>query len=280
MCIIAVIPKMINIKESVLENCFDANPDGAGIMYQREGKVMIDKGFMTWRSFIKAWNKIPNDVDRVIHFRIATSGKVEGGNCHPFPVSRDFNAMRKTKQYARMAVAHNGILSEYAPKEGMKCNYSDTMNFIKLVIDPLRSVINKPEIQEFIGKATSNKFAIMTPTDTYIIGDFNESEGCFFSNYSYIKRTYLFDSNIDYGYKYSYLLSFPTPNMKKEEQEELVNLLEEELEYDNCYIYDTLIDKDEIVFETWGLPKTKTIKGIKWSIISKPTYTFADRYDG
>ena len=90
MCIIAIKDKGINLPSTkTLETMFRNNPDGAGFMYAKAGKVIIRKGFMTFKAFKSALDKIC-DIDNlplVMHFRIATSGSVDAGTTHPFPIS-------------------------------------------------------------------------------------------------------------------------------------------------------------------------------------------------
>ena len=80
MCIIAIKDKGIKLpNEKTLETMFWNNSDGAGFMYAKDGKVVIRKGFMTFRAFKSALDGI-DDVDNlplVMHFRIATSGNVD-----------------------------------------------------------------------------------------------------------------------------------------------------------------------------------------------------------
>ena len=88
MCVIAYYPTGLLLDKKELENCFDVNGDGAGIMYYDAKKelVKIEKGFMNWKAFWKAVQHVPVDTERVFHFRIATAGAVSKECCHPFPV--------------------------------------------------------------------------------------------------------------------------------------------------------------------------------------------------
>ena len=46
-----------------LKNCFNRNSDGAGFMYVKNDKVIIDKGYMTFNDFIKRYNKLLRKFD-------------------------------------------------------------------------------------------------------------------------------------------------------------------------------------------------------------------------
>ena len=69
---------------------FENNPDGAGFMYAYQGNVFIEKGFMSYEEFKVGLDNLSQKYDisalpLVMHFRIATSGNVDGGTTHPFP---------------------------------------------------------------------------------------------------------------------------------------------------------------------------------------------------
>ena len=75
MCIIAVSKKGVRQPSlDQLRNMYTNNPDGAGYMFAKDGKVHIHKGFMTWEDFeraVKAENFTKDD-PVVYHFRIST----------------------------------------------------------------------------------------------------------------------------------------------------------------------------------------------------------------
>ena len=60
-------------------------------MYTKNGKVIIDKGYMSLEALKAALKKIAKEVDltkeaMVLHFRIGTAGGNTPQNTHPFPV--------------------------------------------------------------------------------------------------------------------------------------------------------------------------------------------------
>lgn len=79
-----------SVTEDRLRACFNNNRDGGGFAFVKDGKVVINKGFMEFKDFMDAYalalaeNK---DSKFLIHFRIATAGAVSPANTHPFPVS-------------------------------------------------------------------------------------------------------------------------------------------------------------------------------------------------
>lgn len=252
MCVIAVYEKGLVLNENELKNCFTGNPNGAGLMYQKDGKVHIEKGFMKWETFWEAAKRLPSDVDRVFHFRIATSGKISAACCHPFPVCDDYKKMSLASCDTPMGFAHNGVLDDFEPKKGMKSTYSDSMKFGKEVLFHLGNLLNERSVRDLIELYTTSRFAIMTPKNTYMIGSWEQSResGAFYSNTSYEGYRYLncldgsfnkcYDSDFFYGeytpddYTEGILVErFPNT---EEIENDIATAIEEQL---GVFIYDT-----------------------------------------
>jgi len=180
MCIAIAKKAGVAIQESILETCFNNNPDGAGFAVEEEdGTIMIDKGYFTFASFMDAFR--PHEKKKaLIHFRIQTHGPVNKNNCHPFKVTDD------------VVFIHNGIISD-VPNHRTR---SDTRMFKSLYLRPIvskygPSVLNtkilKKLIEKFIGYS---KLAFMVKgQEGFTI--FNEKmgnkskEGIWFSNTSW-----------------------------------------------------------------------------------------------
>lgn len=137
MCIIINKEKNISLpSKELLKKCWHLNPNGGGYMYNYENKVVIHKGFTNFEEFyshLLETNKQYNLVDKnlIIHFRIATSGLVDKGNCHPFPITDSTDILRSTDIVCGMAVAHNGVIHEYNHQKSL---LNDTQLFIKEII--------------------------------------------------------------------------------------------------------------------------------------------------
>lgn len=192
MCIIAIKCKGVDMPdEQTLKTMWTNNPHGAGIMYARDGRVCIDKGYMDWTSFYERIKSLGDTKDMavVMHFRIATHGAVIPGNTHPFPVTNNVAFLTKLRLYCRLGVAHNGIIP-ITPREGI----SDTMEYIATELAPLSS--KNPEwykdksTLETIGKRIQSKLAVLDGEGTIsYYGDFiTESDGMVYSNNSYKPR--------------------------------------------------------------------------------------------
>jgi len=93
MCIAIVTTAGKTISDEVFQRCWRNNRDGFGMAWvnAKDGKVLIDKGWMAPEAALRKYRKIAEDeknADRfmLLHFRAATVGKVTQDNCHPFPV--------------------------------------------------------------------------------------------------------------------------------------------------------------------------------------------------
>lgn len=139
MCVI--VSKEMNQKmpsKETLKQCFLANPDGCGFMYNYENEVYIEKGFMTFESFYARLKELDEQIGLkkraiVFHFRISTSGLIDEGNCHPYPICNNIRVMRSTYLKCKdVAFCHNGIISDYIPKSKL---INDTQCFGIHVLD-------------------------------------------------------------------------------------------------------------------------------------------------
>lgn len=192
MCIIIVAKKGLKVPMEHFKNSWVSNSDGAGLCYNENGVVRIRKGFMTFEQFQEALSEVPLSSDRVFHFRIATSGKVAPGTCHPYPVEQNYKAMYATDMLTSMACAHNGIIHWCTPKNGLKETFSDTMAFIAGYVHPLKDkVMNNTALQEMISRSTTSKFAFMDGNDVVTVGDFVEVNGIYYSNHGYKDYPYI-----------------------------------------------------------------------------------------
>ncbi len=109
---------------------FKSNSDGAGFMYRETiyDLIKIKKGYMSFRSLWKDWQKlVEDDFEAVVHFRFSTSGKTMPENCHPFPITNNIYDLTTLDIFTDFAMAHNGIISSFMDYNSP---YSDTQLFI------------------------------------------------------------------------------------------------------------------------------------------------------
>ena len=194
MCIIVAKKEGYKIPEKeILKTCFNNNSDGAGLMYVKNNKVVIDKGYMTFNDFYNRIEKLENEIDTtntpiVFHFRIGTSGNMDGTCTHPFELTDKVEKITKLKNKCDVAIAHNGIIHSYTPDAKSKLN--DTQLFIMNFLYPLYELDNEfyksEKIQDIIEKITNSRFTILNKSGELVtIGDWIDDNGILYSNSSY-----------------------------------------------------------------------------------------------
>lgn len=195
MCIIAAKPAGVAMPDrDTIRTMWNGNGDGAGLMYIKDNRVIIEKGFMKYKAFAKKLDELERKMDLtstpvVMHFRITTHGGTKPENCHPFPITDCIGALGKRKTNTDIGVAHNGIIN-IVPRKGI----SDTMEYIASQLAPLKRAL--PRFYEnknamlLVKNAIDSKMAFLTKEGKiYTVGDFIEDEGILYSNYSYCKYT-------------------------------------------------------------------------------------------
>lgn len=199
MCIIAVKKPGIDLpKADWLKNCAANNRDGIGIMYHKPNtqEVIIKKDFADVQALQAYLTANINKEDAlVVHFRLATHGKKDIGNRHPFPLTTERSLLRQANVLCSYALVHNGILTQFLRHE----KFSDTQKFVLNIMgdEHIKQNLGTKAIDtlltNFLG---TDKLAIMRYDGTiFLYGEFTEDEGILFSNsgykfvYSYITKT-------------------------------------------------------------------------------------------
>lgn len=183
MCIAILNSNNITFSKSLISNCWENNPDGAGLIWTDTNtrELFIYKELHSVESYYNQYIDIRRKHPKsqiVLHFRISTSGGVNETNTHPFQVNE------------RLAFVHNGIISELNGKEAGR---SDTnlfnANFLQhLPADFLENSALTGLISKFIG--SSKLIFLNADNQAHII---NPSLGktdakypnCWFSNSTY-----------------------------------------------------------------------------------------------
>lgn len=192
MCIICYKPQGVNLpSRDILKNCFDNNPDGAGIAILKHGSKSVKyvKGifdFETLYEILTAENITKEDIAG-IHFRIATNGAIEEKNCHPFYVSTDRKSAYSVNGTCKSVIFHNGVLSK---KYSYDKKTSDSYLFALALAEKEKSLMAKGKLAQFIANETQGSRILYIHADLsqmILTGDWIEDKttGCFFSNKSY-----------------------------------------------------------------------------------------------
>lgn len=200
--------RMPTAKELV--SCFNTNPDGAGFMYLEKGQVVIDKGYMTWKTFARRYNELLKQHNNfkneplVIHFRIGTSGGNVAMNTHPYPISNKIDDLHKLHFKTDVGVAHNGVISDYAPEGD---DYNDTAEYIMSWMSNVtkfdKKFYTRRFYQDMMRQMTYSKFAFLDKTgEIYTVGDFKTVEGLKFSNLNHLPyaERQKYEKSYSYGY--------------------------------------------------------------------------------
>lgn len=215
MCVILVKERGIELPtKDVLESCWKRNPDGAGFMFNDCDKVVIMKGFMTFEEFylrLQTANEFYHLKEKglVIHFRIATSGLKDKGNCHPYPISNDNLDLRKSFITTELDIAHNGIIRSYNGKDKI---LNDTQLFIKNDLFELNSLDKKfyknVIFQSMIERLIDGSRLVFLNEKGEIIklGNWFRDGNYYFSNLNHVsknalninKKPMLFDNDLKY----------------------------------------------------------------------------------
>jgi hypothetical protein len=109
MCVILVCPPKVRPDRETLELCAKANPHGAGIAWRDGARVKWAKSD-DLDVIERIASKVKGEV--IIHFRIASIGKVCPELRHPFPVSRHAETNRKGRTKA--VLFQNGTWGDWA----------------------------------------------------------------------------------------------------------------------------------------------------------------------
>ena len=192
MCIIASSAIGVNLPTNeTIETMWFKNPDGAGFMFNKDGKVIIRKGFMTLPDFMTAIEELKKEIDVVntsviMHFRIGTHGGNTPENTHPFPVVGVESMLKKLTAQCSIGMAHNGIINSVKPRSCI----SDTMEYDLEILSNLKKLVpdfhKQPVCQKLIEETINgSRMCFLTPDGeiTYI-GDWvkDNETGIIYSN--------------------------------------------------------------------------------------------------
>ena len=172
MCIILSCERGARPSFELVDNCFWHNPDGAGLMWHECGAVQIAKGFTDSCELFTAIEAAPLDSPLVIHMRIATSGGVDVGTCHPFPICDDLDSLHAPNVECSAALAHNGIIIGMRTDDAR--GISATVAFVAGQVAPMwreDGIVTRRMRERIRLAAPRNRFAIMNADgDVYRIG--------------------------------------------------------------------------------------------------------------
>lgn len=243
MCLAIYKPMGKQVCWDALEEGFSSNKDGAGFAYVRNGRLHIHRGLFSFDAFRSAFMPFVDD-QAVIHFRLATHGKKDKKNCHPFRITDN------------LCVIHNGILP-------IKCNHdkdmSDTWHYANLIFKPLAERDPEFYIRDdimFMGEAAigSNKLVFLDANGGFSI--WNDEMGhwdddIWYSNRSYQKCSALIRTTPWYREVPSTTTSSTTivPVVDSSKGVITPTSIYDEYDVNLSSQYDSLTDRDQAVYD-------------------------------
>lgn len=182
MCVIVAMPPKKTISKKILENCYEHNNDGYGIMAAIDGKLETVKRIGDFKQFMSDFKQFPKNSVRIIHFRYKTHGDITAENCHPFFINEN------------LALMHNGIID----CDIVDANMSDTHNFTKYEVKPLIDALPDLWKQEYFVKlmerlAKGSKLMFLDNeghTTATNIDMWHKEQGIWFSNKNSLTPVY------------------------------------------------------------------------------------------
>lgn len=208
MCI-AILNKSNILPDSCIENSFDNNNQGAGLLYVKNGKLTTFKTYEK-KQILKEYKKVRKLINTpiVLHFRIATSG-FSKENLHPFLVNKD------------LGFVHNGVIYGLGNED-----FSDTYQFNEILKTMPKDFLDNNGIKTLISKfIESDKIIFLDSQNNFTI--INEQNG----HYDKMGNWY---SNSSYQQKNNYVWA----GNKK-----VFNYLDDILETDNQTMVDFMISE-------------------------------------
>lgn len=210
MCVIAINTKAQPIiPKNVFMAMAEANDDGFGLAYQKDGKVYFSKGYFNADSFYDIYKALKSEsrVETIIlHFRIATGSAINKEMCHPFVVSKKANKIKQLDGVADTVAFMNGILRSVPSTY----EFSDTAKFIMDTIAPIyysdnRYFVRKRNKEAINDLTEGTRWAFMDGQHVNIYGNgWSVYKGiCTVSNQHWTYKLYKPQS---YGYSSGYSL--------------------------------------------------------------------------
>lgn len=183
MCLLTFLPAGVRPDLQALANGAVLNDDGHGFAIVTTTGLLVRRGMNADRlidEFAAARTRHP-DGDALFHSRLATAGRIDVANCHPYAVGGD----------QRTVLAHNGILPIRVRRRDPR---SDTKLAAEELIPSLGSLRHRRtrrRLQQWMGPA--NKIVILTVDrrfrhTSYLL---NEHAGEWANGIWYSNRDYL-----------------------------------------------------------------------------------------
>lgn len=159
MCI-AILNTAGTLPLKTFKQCWKSNPDGAGFCYYDGKKINIHKEMKSYKILHEKYSEIRAKfptIDIAIHFRIATHGRINMTNCHPFKINE------------RAGFIHNGMINGLESS----ADFSDTYLFNETILKKLpANFINNTAILTLLGEFIGySKLVIISGGNSVIVNE-------------------------------------------------------------------------------------------------------------
>jgi len=178
------------LSDAWLEDFYDFNSDGVGVMFANNGDLVIKKIIpKTAKEFIQFYRSDIQGRDCAFHLRMRTHGAIDLINCHPYEV------LNRAEHGIDLWLMHNGILST-----GNKANekMSDTWHYINDYLKPMLAgnpdFAFHPAFQALIADhiGGSNKFVLMDNEGRQVV--INQDAGVYWGGL-WLSNTYAWSAS-------------------------------------------------------------------------------------
>ena len=152
-------------KQDIID-AYEYNPDGCGLMYKINNKVVTQKGLWSLDYLLDKLHCLGN-INYCLHLRIRTKGDIDYNNCHPFSLGKGNFMM------------HNGTFKVDIYNENM----SDTWH----VAQHLKTMkLNKVTFAAFAKHIESNRVVFMGKKGVKRLGNWGTHKGNYWSNLNWM----------------------------------------------------------------------------------------------
>lgn len=175
MCVIVHKPAGEVISDFDLYDMWQANKDGAGLAFFRsDGAIVVHKGIMRLDDLCILMDKLTK-VELVLHFRLATHGKTNRLQTHPFVITDTIGDAKGTQAvvWNKPVLFHNGIISGYGTE-----NYSDTLEFTVKTLSQIPDLETQLDVLALV----PGKYAVLGNGQVHLIGKFEKHGNLSVSN--------------------------------------------------------------------------------------------------
>lgn len=182
MCVIIKVKPKVTLSRQLLENCYDNNPDGYGMMVAEKDGLYFHKDVKSFTDFWNVWKTFDRERPRAIHFRRKTHGKINQANCHPFFPSKELGFM------------HNGIINVPEVYKDMNDTFNFMMQKIKPFVDQYPDIIEDDNFYKLLEEITGgSRLLFLTKNGKFHItkaDQWHTQYGCQFSNKYSLEKWY------------------------------------------------------------------------------------------